>query len=514
LDPGSLLLAGYLVLSAAAWLRSPHPHAACLSFVLDLACAALYVSVRQPGVGQRVGNQLAPWMATAGLCVALFFALGRLPGDGSFFSIAALADSSTLGNPDFVAEYMACIVPAALVLVAGRKGHLHTATGLALLAGAAAVFIFIPATTGRLAAASGLVTYGIIIALRHVRPRRLAAVGGALAVVFLIAGAWFYGRPADSGRRYLYEVAADAALVRPVAGHGVGGFAGAFLDAQGERLQEDRPARKWWTNARHAHNQPLQVWVERGLFAMLLLLAFWGWHLYLALRQEGGSPMTASAMAAALICALGSVTYDQVPVRVLLFLLAAIAAREMEEETGGGASSSDLATKKSTRAMKATSAVAVVAGIILLVLPTWHAAADFLFVRGDYETAALLEPANGRVVYYLGVEKMRAGETDEAATLLARGLELRPDLNGMITLGNVLTRADRVEEAESTYLQAIAWKPDFAPAFANLAVLYHRSKDPQAAWRYARRALSLRPSDPQYRRIWKEICEGNDHCPD
>lgn len=512
--PGGLLLAGYLVASIPAWLASAHPHDALLAFVLDLACVALYWGMRRPGTRRAVTDGLAPWLAAAGLCVAVFFALGRLPGV-SFFSIGTLADSSTMGNPDFVAEYLACVAPAGLAIAGlgigawrarrGAYGAGWAVAGSVLPAAAATILVLIPSLTGRLAAAAGVATFVVLSVLRRSRWPRPTAVIGAAVAVFIVAGAWLGVRQADEGRSFLYEVSVDAALDRPLVGQGIGGFARTWLGAQGERLQEDRTARKWWTNARHAHNQPLQVWVERGLLAMLLLAAFWVYHLWLAIRMGmAGNAIPASVMAAALVCSLGSVTYDQVPFRMLLFLLAGTA--------GDGPSILPPLSRMPRAWMAAARVLAVAAGIALLVLPPWHALADFHFVRGNFQTACRLEPANGRSLYYLGVEKMRAGDSREAARLLELAAKLRPNLNGLITLGNVLTRAHRLDEAEAPYLQAIAWKPDFAPAFANLAVLYHRKGQPETAWRYALRAVSLRPSDPDYRRIHKEVCRDNPHC--
>jgi len=261
-------------------------------------------------VGTTVGDgALAPmvgWGAVAvsvavasALVVAFRIAEDLLPWP--ILSISALPGSSTLGNPDFVAEM------AALGLVASAWGACRSVHGKELpcwspvssppsggsTAGrfggeegvAGSVFLLslilstyaliaIPSLTARAGAIAGLLALAL---LRLLGSRRLALVV-LLALLACLAGAAYATGVLDD-RLYLFEIGLTCGADNPILGHGVGSFAREFMERQGEFLAVHREASGLWTNATHAHNELLHQWVERGILPALACLAFIGWHI-------------------------------------------------------------------------------------------------------------------------------------------------------------------------------------------------------------------------------------------
>ena len=149
-------------------------------------------------------------------------------------------------------------------------------------------------------------------------------------------------------------------------------------------------------------------------------------------------------------------------------------------------------------------AAASLAALVVL-LPSWHAAGDYLFGSGELEAGNRLVQDNSRIQFALGQQHLAEGKEASARTLLVTSLPGHPNLGTLLTLGNLETRAGNFAEAEQWYRQVLAWKPDFAAAYANLAWLYHRWGEESLADRHLTRALSLRPSDPAILKIAREI---------
>lgn len=405
------------------------------------------------------------------------------------FAIGALSGSATLGNPDLVAEFLACLLPVAFWQLR-RPGWPGRYVAAGVVAGSLLIIYHHHSVTALLAALMGAGVLALSALTDRPRIRGLAL----LSLVLLIAAGLWWGRNQGeiAGRRFLYSVAADVALASPIGGHGEGGFGAAFMAVQGKRLQEDAGARRFWTNARDAHCAPLHIWIERGPVAALLLLVFWGmgfWHC------RRGPAWPSAVLAGVVLVSLGSVSWNHVPFRMLAYMLmgAAWAGGRASVESGSG-------PPVAWRRLVAVGGMGILVG-----LSGWQAAGDAAFVRGDLEQAMVLMPDDGRVQFAMGQALVDQERDQEAAAILEASLASHPNLSTLLTLGNIETRRGRFERAEKWYRQLLDWKPDFAAAYGNLAWLYHLWGKPELARRHMVRALSLRPSDPAILRISQRL---------
>ncbi len=480
-QPAGWIPIAFLLASLPAFWRGPDGDLARQALVLDMLALVVWWGAAQ--TRESLARRLPGWLLAAGMGVLCFRAAEWLWPAGPF-TIGALAGSSTLGNPDLTAEFLAILLPLAVWRL-GRPGSGGRAVAAILVTGTVFVLAGHNSITALGVAFVGLLGLGTISLSAWPRLRLM------LLVVALLMGtlAIFMVReqPALQGRLFLYKTASAVASDAPLLGHGEAGFGSAYMEAQGRTLQQDRSQRTYWTNARHAHNLLLHLWSERGVVPLLLLMLFLGLGLW---RSREGPAWQFALLAGAAVSFMGSVSWGHVAFRLLASLLLGMAW-----SAGNGP----------IRRPRLRLAVAITLAALVALLPIWHAAGDLVFGRGELEVAHLLVPDNSRIQFALGQQRLAEGEEESARILLTESLVGHPNLGTLLTLGNLESRAGNYAEAEQWYRQLLAWKPDFAAAYANLAWLYHQWGKQSLADRHLTRALSLRPSDPAILKISKQI---------
>jgi tetratricopeptide (TPR) repeat protein len=480
-QPAGWIPVAFLVASLPAFWRGPDGDLARQALVLEVLALATWWGAAQSR--RELVQRLPGWLLAAGLGVLCFRILEWL-WPGGPFTIGALAGSSTLGNPDLTAEFLAIALPLAVWRL-WQPGSGGRVAAVALGAGTILVLATHSSITALGIASVGLLSLGITTLRRWPRMRL------ALLVVALLIGSLALftvrERPALQGRLFLYKTASTVVSGAPLMGQGEGGFGRAYMDAQGQALQNERHQRSYWTNARHAHNVLLHLWSERGALPLSLLMLFFGLGLW---RSREGAEWQLALLLGAAVSFMGSVSWAHVPFRLLASLLLGM---------GWSVSHGPVRWPRLSLTLPASLAALVV------LLPLWHAAGDLAFGKGELETAHRLVPDNSRIQFALGQQRLAEGNEEGARSLLVASLPGHPNLGTLLTLGNLETRARNYVDAEQWYRQVLAWKPDFAAAYANLAWLYHRWGRESLADRHLTRALSLRPSDPAILKISRQI---------
>jgi len=520
---GVLLPLGALTAVLAAWARVRRgatwdlgpPTVAVLGLVLWAAASLCWAPSVASGLSDLTPALSAVALVLAGRVLLQGAGAARvlataMAGSGLAASLLALADhglgrtliSGTIGNPNHLAIYLAATGPA-LVWVAWS----------APLAGAGASLrwrlIRLTAMVGPPVAAMGLsgcrsawlaVGAGALVAVALTRPtrqRRWLALGLALLLCLTLGAAATMGpaswRKRLGGRLYLARISATLLGARTATGHGVGGFAIRFPEAQATRLAAHPEERPLWTNARTAHCEPLQVLVELGLVGGLL------WLLVTALAvgaMVGGRgpppPRRLVASASLVILGVSGLAEGSLHTAALLTLAAASAALLWEPG--------------STRlgSLHRASCVAVVLAFTTsaaTVAAARHYAADRLVARAQLTAsprqrlallrrATDLAPNPGRARFYLGLTLARTGQPEEAARCLRRSARDFPNLGTSIALGNVLMSQGRFREAAAAYGHAAWLHPRYAAAHHNLGLAlqrlarlpYRMSCDREGSW--------------------------------
>lgn len=247
---------------------------------------------------------------------------------------------ATLGNPNFVAAWLAMHLPLSANAARAGRGSLSRAAGLlsalVLLAAVAAT----GSRGGALGAAAGLTTW--VLWARVVRP--VAAVGAAVALIGVLA--WL--SPARvlpetaAGRFYILMVAWPHAVDRPGLGYGPGAFQQHYPAWE----QEGRKSRRlpqglihrFAGPQAHAHNDYLQALIERGLPGLATLLLAIAVPLWAATRRRGAGlaagPGEANraalvgAVAAMAACALVDFPFQRPAETFTFWTVSALLARD------------------------------------------------------------------------------------------------------------------------------------------------------------------------------------------
>ncbi|MDP2124221.1 MAG: tetratricopeptide repeat protein [Parvibaculum sp.] len=128
-------------------------------------------------------------------------------------------------------------------------------------------------------------------------------------------------------------------------------------------------------------------------------------------------------------------------------------------------------------------------GRLLQQMRRWGDALD------HYERAAALFPANARVSATLGQLYQRANRFADAETQYRRTLESDPRPVHLVSLGMVLLRQERVEEAVETFQTAIARNPNLSSAYGNLGNAEQKRGNIEAAAAAYEQAVALNPKD-------------------
>lgn len=284
--PGRILIVETFQLMGAPltwWPLSLDPQATMLSFLALLPAIAIFLAVLLLDEAERASLTLVVlFAAVAGVLLGLVQLVQGAASPLRFFAITNL-DSTTgfFANRNHNAAMFYCALPFAAAwahhsLATRRRSYLvaayATLTVLVLLVGA---------TTTLSRAGAALAVLALILSLvQLVRRRVLVLAAGVLvgaAVVFLLAGrtigmlaSRFATDPLDNYRVTIVEISLEAlARFFPV-GSGFGTFPVVYELG-------DRPDAVLSAYVNHAHNEYLELLIEGGVIAAVVVLAFLVW---------------------------------------------------------------------------------------------------------------------------------------------------------------------------------------------------------------------------------------------
>lgn len=497
LGPPCLAVLGLAVWAGASLCWTPSVAAGQSDLAPALAAVALVLAGRVLLAGAGAARVLATALAGSGLAASLV-ALAE-------HGLGRTMISGTIGNPNHLAIYLAATGPA-LVWVAWSAPRPGADASLRWR------LVRLTAMVGPPLAAMGLsgcrsawlaVCAGALVTVALTRPTRRSrwlALGAALLLCLTLGATTALGpaswRQRLGGRLYLARISAALFCARSATGHGVGGFAMRFPEAQATRLAAHPQERPLWTNARTAHCEPLHVLVELGLVGGLLMLLVT--ILVLGAMVGGrGPPPPQRLVASASLVILGMSGLAEGSLHtVALLTLASASAALLWEPGSTRVGAVHRATCVAVVLAFATSAAAVTAAR--------HYAADRLVARAQLTAApgqrlALLRRAShlasnpGRARFYLGLTLARQGRLEKAASTLRRSARDFPNLGTSIALGNVLMSRGRFQEAAVAYGHAAWLHPRYAAAHHNLGLARQRLGQRQASRASLRRARRLWP---------------------
>lgn len=400
-------------------------------------------------------------IATAGV-------LAALPG--------LIGPMGLFGNPDYLAAFVALCVPSAWVLVRQDRRW-----AMALL-----LMLTALARAQSLGAWVALAVVAVIALAIH---RRWAAV--ALLGILAVAGA--LGRESIAthveGRAHLAQVVARAARAAPILGLGAGQVHGAFLVQQARTLDDSA----LWTNAYHAHNEPLQMFAEQGVVGLILLCL----PILMALRR----PWTAYHATVGVGLILGAV---MMPLYMAgaSFLIAHVL----------GAALGPVEARGSTDPLAPTEATASIwrwpsrlLGVTVLLIATSQLMTDRMLARADRTADAQLAETAARWSLR-PASALRVAATHQPASAHALALAdaanaIDPSVEGIMLRGRILHQTGELAGAEEAFRRAVHLHRWLFAGWFNLSRTLEDQGDRPGARAAAKRARGLRPSDARLRHL-------------
>ncbi len=434
---------------------------------------------------------------------------------------------ATLGNPNFLGEYLAALLPLALAGALSPGGRHRWLEG----GSAALMIVALPLTSARgawLGAATGLGVSLLLAPRSHAPKGRALQLACAGLVLSVIAGAAMersthgtgpWGKLASTvgqvtamgeGRRLWWGATALMVAGHPLAGVGEGRFREAYPRYQGAYLASLPPSRRvavWPAPAESPHNDYLQVAAELGIPGLLLLLGTLAWILrdgWRAVRASEGPHRGVRAGSLGGLVALLVAAIFGYPLHTAagLFLAGSLSALALAGSP----------RRESLRPPCRWQWILLVAVTGLGFLQAAHLlrvyAASLHLHRGTeallrrdplgaiqaLERAHEVSPRDSQVRATLGQAYMAAARPDLALPHLEAGLRGFDASPLRATLGHAYLAVGNAAAAEETFHTGVSFFPGYGPLhLAYGAFLAGRGRDAEASRELAR-ALA---SDPE-----------------
>jgi tetratricopeptide (TPR) repeat protein len=489
-------LLAVVLLSLAAFRASPPKRKVAAPAMLFLGFVAWSALTWSRGVPSGA-RDLASWTAAAGLVVAtLHWPSVRVQkaatwaailigtSAGAWAVVEALGGARGIflhggqGNANWLGLLVACTLPPSLAALRGR-GRTRLVVSAALALEAAGIVL----AHSRVAWGASACALIFFVATTRSRPRltvpavALVALLGATAIVASrpsapardpasLAGGDVPIPLAWQGRTWIWRASADAASGAMPFGAGLGGFAHAFLEAQAARLQQlpPREASRAFVNATTAHSDWLEVLVDSGPLALLLLVLAVGAGVAGARRRW---PEGAASLVAFAVCAAGDSPLRQPAISLVVGLT--LAATPRAWSLGAARSSGVSMARWGTLAASAWMLVA--AGRTWIAERCVSAARDLLPVerRSALARATRIDPSSGEIALELGLAELDVGDAQAAVRDLSRSRALLANVGTFVALGNAWMLLEDPQAALAAYERALWLYPGSFRAHANVS---------------------------------------------
>ena len=339
----------------------------------------------------------------------------------------------------------------------------------------------------------------------------------------------FYEKdPSINTRILMWKVTGLMIKDKPFLGGGVGSFKINYLDYQAKFLKEHPEYNKYWTNAKEAHNEYLQIGAEIGLFGLgiILIMILKLYNLFkIFLKKEIDNKRKLICWGLLLgitsflihslftfplhVPALGSAFFIILGLGVVY-----IKNFDLSEERDKDREKNYLINgeKKRSKNFRLCLLYTILILLVMLLLTDTIVVRPYLaevyayqggkyYDNGNYKESLLkykyankLNPFNGRVLFNLGVNYYISGIYEEAEKIFKESIKYYNDRNVYGNLGLCYMKIGDYQRAEEEFKYAIYLNPRFINAFSDLGLLYFENGNYDGAIEQWKKILEIEPN--------------------
>ena len=313
--PLNIAASVFVALNLASAITSSRPALSLNAFAFTICGVLLFAAARPSHGGKDSATNFrhlqiaiaASASVVSLITIAQFFRLTTFGIDTT--SQSRMRMSSTLGNPDFVATFLAIALPfaIALALSAARHRALHLSAALLI----AVTTLLTGSRAGLITMAAGVAIMAFTAMRSQLTIRLAVLVATALACSLALGTTLNPRTPSEAlrGRLFLWQVTLSGdAVLRPLGG-GPGTFAYSYPPSLGRFFSDaaHQPLLRFAGNEQHAQNDFIEALHDTGWLGMASLLALfaaWFAAALRTLRHSHEHPANAAAIASvAAFCA-------------------------------------------------------------------------------------------------------------------------------------------------------------------------------------------------------------------
>ena len=337
--------------------------------------------------------------------------------------------------------------------------------------------------------------------------------------------------PSINTRILMWKVTGLMIKDKPFLGGGIGSFKINYLDYQARFLKEHPEYNKYWTNAKEAHNEYLQIGEEIGLFGLgiILIIILKLYNLFIIfLKKETDNkrklicwglllgitsflihslftfPLHVPALGSAFFIFLGlSVVY------IKNFDLTEGRDKEIKENHLMNGE------KKRSNNFRLHLLYTILILLVMLLLIDTIVLRPYLaevyayqggkyYDNGNYKESLLkykyantLNHFNGRVLFNLGINYYILGMYEEAEKIFKESIKYYNDRNVYGNLGLCSMKMGDYQRAEEEFKYAIYLNPQFIQAYSDLGLLYFEKGNYDGAIEQWEKILEIEPNFPE-----------------
>ena len=329
-------------------------------------------------------------------------------------------------------------------------------------------------------------------------------------------------------RLLIWQSTMDMIKDKPLFGNGLGTFPLHYLNYQADFLQRNPGYLNFVGKAGEAHNEYLQIWAEMGIIGLLsfllIIIIFYKTNINM-IKKIGtinGKIIIIgliSGVTITLIHSIFSFPFHIPAVGVAFWFLIGITISSenifVKKEKGGGKINCheiNLNFPKNKNCYKFIKIPLIIIVIILMILVINafvirpYQAELYLYqgrrwlIDKDYKNALPvisyaheLSPHNGRILHTLGATYYNLNEYNQAIYYLQEAKKYMIDVNTFCILGLSYSKLNMFIEAEEEFKKAIYLNPKFTEGYHYLGLLYFQKKDYDKAIEQWNKILEIDP---------------------